>query len=303
MIDSNRVCGGIITYNPKIDILAKLFHHLLNELEALLVIDNFSKNRKEIGDLISNVPSVHMIQNLENKGIAAAVNQLADYARQRGCQFILPFDQDSLPERGMSEKLVRAFEQSENQSNKIAAVGPSRIDPRTGRQEPFIRFRLPLNKRFLNKNTQGTIETDFLITSGCLISIKALQHIGLMEEGLFIDNVDLEWSFRARQKGYRLLGVMDACMVHRIGDVVKRVPFTALSVRYHSPVRTYYMTKNRLILYRRSYVPFAWKFHDFFRFIFKIAAIVTTGTQQRAHFKFFRQGVRCGIKGSSIEKH
>ena len=39
-----------------------------------------------------------------------------------------------------------------------------------------------------------------------------------MKESYFIDNIDLEWCFRAKSKGYELIGTDEAVLYHAIGE-------------------------------------------------------------------------------------
>ena len=48
--------------------------------------------------------------------------------------------------------------------------------------------------------------------------LDALASIGAMKESYFIDNIDLEWCFRAKSKGYELIGTDQAVLYHAIGE-------------------------------------------------------------------------------------
>ena len=286
------VCAGIITFNPDPDTLGQLVETLSRHSGKIVVIDNGSRNRRDVHRLAAGNPAVELISNRANRGVAAAVNQLAERARADGYRYILPFDQDSLPVEGIRSELVRLFEEAQAAGKRPAAVGPVRVDPQSGEREAFIRFRMPLNERIDGSLGVQAVDCDFLITSGCLISLEALEAIGMMEAELFVDNVDLEWSFRAKSKGYCLLGALQVPMQHRIGDASVKLPWLRTAVRFHAPVRTYYVVRNRLRLYRRSYVPAAWKIQDLLRFVPKMVLLFTVSPQRNAHFRYFKQGLR-----------
>lgn len=290
-----KICSGIITYNPEIKPLEGLLKILNNEADAVVIVDNASDNRDVLSDLLKFFPDVHFIRNSENQGVASGINQLICYAESYGFDFIWPFDQDSQPETGLRRKLESAF----NHLSKkvlVAAVGPCHKDLRTGEREPFIKFRLLRNRHLLDNTKENFIECDFLISSGCLMPLNVLRQIGFMEEALFIDNVDLEWSFRARFNNYCLFGVKNAVMYHCIGNRQIRLPLFNQRVRFHEPLRTYYMTRNRILLYRRHYVPLAWKIHDFNRFVFKMMASLLLSSRRREHFFNLRKGVYDALK-------
>ena len=42
----------------------------------------------------------------------------------------------------------------------------------------------------------------------------------------------------------------------------------------HSPLRMYYQTRNRLLLYRRSYIPLQWTLKDFLRMVVRFVATI-----------------------------
>lgn len=288
-----RVYAGIVTFNPDLEALSRLVAVLSDDPGKLVVIDNGSKNVADIGRLLlATGGAVELVRNGENRGVAAAVNQLAARAGAEGYRFVMPFDQDSLPVRGVQTLLVRLFEEARAAGRRPAAVGPVRIDPRTGEREPFVRFRLPFNERRTGLAGESAVACDFLITSGCLMSVDALEGVGTMEEALFVDNVDLEWSFRALSKGYCLLGAPRVPMLHRVGEDGVKLPWLRTAVRFHAPYRTYYVSRNRLRLYRRSYVPAAWKIQDVLRFVFKTMLLCTLTRERGDHFRFFLRGVR-----------
>lgn len=45
-------------------------------------------------------------------------------------------------------------------------------------------------------------EKDFIISSGALFPLHAFQTVGMFKADWFIDMIDVEWSHRARKKGY-----------------------------------------------------------------------------------------------------
>ena len=291
---NEKICAGIITYHSIMDELIQLVDTLYNEekIDRLYIIDNNSDNQNNLDRLKDHFKNINIIKNSQNIGVAGAINMLCRYGKKMGYEFVLPFDQDSLPERGFTRNLVSAFRQKQKEKINIAAVGPMQVDTKSGKSQPFIRFQFPLNKRLYGKKGENTIPCDFLISSGCLLSINAIEEIGLMEESFFIDNVDLEWSFRARSKEFQIFGVKNARMRHCIGEKVYKFPLFNIWIRVHRPIRTYYMTRNRLILYRRRYVPLAWKLNDIIRFIFKISFILTLTPRRKENFYFFCKAIK-----------
>ena len=96
------------------------------------------------------------------------------------------------------------------------------------------------------------MEVDFVISSGYLISLDAIDTLGLMNEELFIDYVDVECALRAKQKGLRCIVLW--CL--RSADApLSREPPAVLMGRqftFHSPLRHHYLFRNAIWLNRQK---------------------------------------------------
>jgi rhamnosyltransferase len=177
----------------------------------------------------------------------------------------------------------------------VAAAGPRYLDPRQGNPPPFLRRR-GLCIEYLPCPTAETVaEVDYLISSGCLVSLAALEEIGDMAEPLFIDYVDIEWGLRAGAKGYRLLGVCGAAMRHDLGETP--ILFFGRRVPVHSPLRHYYHFRNAVWLYRQPWVPAAWKLADAWRLLRKYVFYSLFATPRWAHWRMMTTGMRDGLRG------
>jgi len=121
--------------------------------------------------------------------------------------------------------------------------------------------------------------------------------VGAMDAGLFIDNVDMEWSFRARAKGYALYGVCSATMHHHLGDDRRALPFGVGKIVVHGPSRLYYMMRNRLRLYGMRHTPLVWTAQDIPRVLVKLFLFgVLIGPRWR-NLRFMLRGLWDGLLG------
>jgi rhamnosyltransferase len=154
---------------------------------------------------------------------------------------------------------------------RAGAAGPVFVDERGGEPPSFLRVGFPSNTVVHASPELGWVSTDVLITSGCLITRACLEDVGCMRDDLFIDNVDLEWGFRARAAGWQLIGVPAALLHHSIGDARDEAPqWVRLltgrhSVLRYSAIRHYFITRNRVLLYWMPHVPWRWKLQDALR--------------------------------------
>lgn len=293
------VTAVIVTFEPDLAALHAQLSRLRPQLAQVVIVDNASAV-EAAADLqgIAHAFKARLLRNARNLGIAAGLNRGIAAARSEGATHVLLMDQDSLPAADMVSNLADALVRLQAEG-KVAAVGPVAEDLRTGEAAPFVRVGFPLNRK-IHASAGECVRCDFLITSGSLVPLAALDEIGGMDEGLFIDNVDLEWSFRARRAGHALHGVGDARMGHRIGDGVRRLPFGASFV--HSPRRLYYMMRNRVLLYRRRATPRVWVAQDVPRAVLKLLRFSLLVAPRGRNARAMLAGLRDGMLGRTGPK-
>lgn len=285
----------VVTYKPDLIILFENLKSCRLQVNHLVVVDNGSDNdtQESIKKFVAEVGFETLLLN-DNFGVAVAQNLGISLARSTSCRFVLLLDQDSAPQPDMVKALCRTWNDLSVQGSHVAAIGPLLIDRRTGECTPFVSIHLlGVTRRAYKMGDKYAITTDFLISSGMMIPLSVLDDVGLPEEGLFIDNVDLEWCFRARSMGYRLYGVGDAVMEHTVGDHVTRIGQRV--IYRHSPLRQYYMMRNRIALYQRSYSPWGWIIQDFVRMLFKLFVFSLIFTPRLKNIKMMLAGIRDGV--------
>lgn len=258
------VCAVIVTYRANRVVLAQAIAAITPQVDGVVVFDNGSEGPETDALSVWNgSPGVVLLRGEGNVGLAEGFNRGIAHARSAGYRFVLLLDQDSVASPGMVETLVAAHHEL-SETCRVGAVGPQFHDPRSGEPGPFVRIGFPFNRKTLG-SAGDCVDCDFLISSGSLIPLAVLEQVGDMDGALFIDNVDLDWSFRARHAGYRLFGVCDAYLQHSIGDRVLPSRWVRTGVLVHKPARLYYMMRNRLLLYRRPHTSWTWVAQDLLR--------------------------------------
>jgi rhamnosyltransferase len=295
----DKVCAIVVTFFPDVATLQKLITATLPQVDTLVIVDNGASDNTFDGFCVDvENGKVVILKQPENIGLAAAFNCGIVWARERGSSYVLLLDQDSEPASGMVDTLMQAFTSS-FAGRRIAAVGPRFHDAREDRYAPFVRIGFPINCKMYDSGKDGLVACDFLISSGSLISLAALVDIGPMDESLFIDNVDLEWSFRALAKGYALIGVCTATMHHRLGHSRLHLPFGLGHVKVHDPIRLYYIMRNRLLLYRLPHTPTVWIAQDVPRVAVKFLLFSLLIRPRMHNIRFMLTGLRDGLLGRS----
>lgn len=289
----SRCCAIIVTYNPDGAVLSQLVDVIKPSVEQVLIVSNG-------GDLPADL-GTETILNRENIGLSSALNQGIAWGEAHGFSEVLLFDQDSHPSLEMVPELRNALASLQQSGKKIAAVGPVYVDPRSGVVFPFLRWHLPKNIEVLGDPGE-TVTADFLITSGTLIPMDAIRDVGLMDDTLFIDNIDTDWCLRALEKDYQLRGVMNAKMLHSIGSEVftARLPFGySKELFIHSPLRLYYIMRNRILLYRRKHVSWTWILQDIHRAINHLTNLIMFLPDRSLNLPAALRGLVHGIIGRS----
>ncbi len=261
---------GVIAFNPSIERLRELQRLLQGDDVYLCVVDNGSDNSDEIQREMVAGAGIEVIYNRKNMGVATAVNQLVQRARNLGAPYIMPVDQDSLFSDGYARDMLLKFKLLAQSQPRLAALGAKVFDVGRDSYEPFVCFDLPGQRSDREALTYPFSAADFLITSGTLMSVSCIESVGAMREDLFIDSVDLDWSFRAKAQGWTLAGCETSVIYQEIGAGVVRVPLLGINVRTHQPLRYYYMTRNRFFLYRQPYAKWGWLLRDFPKTLMKL---------------------------------
>ena len=291
---ARSVCGVLVTYRADAATLRNVLKAVFPQVNALVLVDNGTPGLAEI---VSGFAVIVLDQGA-NVGLAAAQNAGIAWARHNGHSHVLLLDQDSIPARDMVAALLAA--EAELGSNSlVGAVGPVFTDSREQRPAPFVRMAFPRSTKIWCDPETRYVQCDFLISSGTLIRLSVLDKVSAMDEGLFIDNVDMEWSFRARSRGYALYGVCSASMQHNLGDA--RVPVLGghTEIIRHRPQRLYFMMRNRLELYRRPHTPSVWIAQDVIRIPIKFLIFAVLVPPRLHNVRYMLRGLLDGIRRRS----
>ena len=290
------VCGVMVTFHPDLPTLRTAVAAARSQLSELVVVDNATPGiAEELADSITAGEIVLLAQR-SNIGLAAAQNVGIDWARQHSHSHVLILDQDSTPAPGMVDALVAEWTDL-SAERPVAAVGPTFHDPREPRPAPFVRIAFPMSRKLWCDASTRHVQADFLISSGALIPLAVLDDVGPMDESLFIDNVDMEWSFRARARGYGLFGVCGASLEHRLGDDRTPVLGGLAQVVRHGPMRLYFIMRNRLALYGMRHTPRVWIAQDLPRVFAKFFIFSVLVGPRLTNIRYMVRGLLDGMRG------
>ena len=236
---ADNVVAVIVTLRPASNVIQHV-QTLAGHVMRVVVVDNGSgSSATSILDSIAALPSVEVIRNPTNLGIARALNQGGAAAMDIGADWLLTLDQDAAPTDEIVVVAGRTFERYP-QSDRIAVIGSTSFEAHLAGWAAAASRGRPW------------IEASATITAGSFVSLAAFRSIGGFLDDLFIDQVDTEFCLRARANGYRVLASSAPAMTHQIGQPTERwIGRRVVHPTNHSAARRYYITRNRVLVWRR----------------------------------------------------
>ncbi|RFT42834.1 hypothetical protein CG396_02320 [Bifidobacteriaceae bacterium N170] len=230
-----HICAGIITYNPTLTDVSTCLEALCNQVERVIIVDNASKNVKDLQEVVSKYANVTLVKNSQNIGFAKALTQVFEWAKSQGFNWVLTLNDDSVVPSNMISEYKKILENQGslvNQKNAKIAIVCS----------------------LLKNRLDGTIlhskcHEDECITSGSLTSVEAWQEIGGFDEWLEIDGVDFDFSRRLVRAGWKIVECQNVIMEHQIGkarsiNLIIKHPI----VWNHNANRKYYIARNMQVV-------------------------------------------------------
>ena len=272
---SSEILAVVVSFDG-LDKTARTVRGLAGRVGAVHVVDNGSAEPSRLVLAALEAEGAATVSWLgENRGIGAALNVGAKVARERGFDWLLTMDQDSLVDEGMIEAYVDAL----------------RMAPDLVCLTPRVAWNgLPASEG------DGTVE--YAITSGNLVKLQVLEAVGLYDEALFIDCVDFEISLRLRRAGHRIHRVGAALMHHQLGEAHPIPSWLARIHSWHSPVRRYYMYRNHLYLGARYFSTFpAFIARLTLLQLAQVVTIAALGKERLASLRLMLRGARDFLGG------
>jgi rhamnosyltransferase len=230
---STEVCAVVVAFHPDDKFESRLID-VLAQIGALVVVDNTPAAVRQRSIAMPNDGNkpAFLIENTNNLGVAAALNQGLKQALEWNCDWLLTLDQDSHCYPDMVQTLLHVHA---NCVPPAAVIGGNYLDTRNGK----TRVTVGTDGEFLDQKT--------VITSGCLVDARFAQRIGGFREDYFIDQLDHEFCLRARSHGGKVVISRKPAMKHSVGEDggVWLPPLGYLP--NHSPLRKYYVARNSLV--------------------------------------------------------
>lgn len=287
-----KIYAIVVTFNLSLEEIEEQYNSLVNQVAGIVYVDNGSQN-------IIDLKGFHKrksfkcicLYNKENLGLSYAQNLGIAKSFEYNPSHVLILDQDSILEAGFVSNLLDEEFKILQKGIKLGAIGPISINKLTNEQYSVSLIKGLSIKRIFPKTE--CVEASFIISSGSLIRVTVLNEVGLMDESLFIDGIDVEWAFRSRSFGYKLYITPNAKMLHLGGD--RSISANGIVLTNHSPLRQYYMVRNSILLWRCNYIPIFYRIRIISMNFIRIPLIILFSSSKKLYYKYCMKGLVDGL--------
>lgn len=217
-----------------------------------VLIDNGSSD--ESARIIrERFPRVEVIETGQNLGYAGGNNVGISWALRRGADYVLILNNDTIVPPGALTELMRVA----STDKAIGVVGPKVLcEPdrhllySCGESQSlwFNRRRIATGQPD-PKFDQTPRDVDYVVGCALLVSREFIERVGLMDEAFFAYYDEVDWCFRGRRFGYRIVCVPSAVVYHK-GE--------ASSGKGLNPITAYYRTRNWMYFMRKHALAYHW---------------------------------------------
>lgn len=234
---NTRVAAVIAAFNPDERII-DVVKAVSGQVDLVVVVDDGSNHSATpIFEKLVALDSI-VVHVAENSGIAAAVNVgVARSIELAEPDYYLTLDQDSIPDPDYVRNALETFKLAREANLPTGFVSAATynnspvltLGPLQGLKQPFDPWQ-----------------------SGMFIPGSTFDLVGGLDEGLFIDAVDTDFTLRVRKAGLAVVCGIGCNMSHSLGHQ-SRIEFWGKQrlFTYHSPIRVYYISRNNLIIFSR----------------------------------------------------
>ena len=180
----------------------------------IIVVDNGSTN-DSIAKIRSAYPGVLLLESGKNLGFAGGNNVGIREALKQGAEYIWLLNNDTQPEKNALAALV-AKALTDPKIGAVASVTYYADVPTA--VEAWGGARVNLWIGYGRNSTVPRADTwfDSLNGTSLLVSSRAIEDIGLLDEGFFLYWEDTEFCLRLRKSGWRIAAAENSRVLHKV---------------------------------------------------------------------------------------
>ena len=258
----------------------------------IIIVDNGSYNDSPT-EITNQFPDVKLILLPDNLGFAGGNNEGFRYATG---EYILLLNNDTEVDPSFLEPLIATF----NEYSDAGMVSPRLLyfhspDKKTIQYAGANRINLISGRgsnigwgEIDNGQYNSVYKTDYAHGAALMLSRKVLNEVGCMPDVFFLYYEEHDWCTAMKKKGLNPYYVGTSKVYHK----------ESVSVGKNSPIKTFYMTRNRIIYLRRNADWLSFYLAMFFFFFISVPfAIVRMTKNKEFHlFQYFFSGISWNFK-------
>ena len=281
---ADSVCAIVVTYNPDAGFSQRILQ-VMAQFPFVLIVDNGSHDAaKAMLQVIAANEKIKLIANLDNLGIAQALNQGIEQAMKSGFRWALTLDQDTLVFPDLLDTLLAVYAAS---GLEKVLIGGNYLN-------------INKNRNFVDcgQDDKGFLERKTLITAGTLVPLEASLAMGGFRDDYFIDSVDHEFCLRARANGFRVVISCKPVMSQWIGNTIEAsAGWSRFASFNHSAIRKYFIARNTLVTARDYFFreP-TWAIRQVWRLQSDFASILLFESNKYQKSRAFIAGILDGLQ-------
>jgi len=211
--------------NPKVFIIILHFGNPKNTEECLKSLENLEYDNFDV---------MAIDNTKDNRGFAGGNNAGIKQALEKGADYILLLNNDTVIEPGFLKTLIEAGEGDK----KVGILGPVIYEYKTDK----IHFNGGKVNWLYTESRHIAGVTDYITGACMLVKREVIEKIGLMDEDYFLYCEDVDWCLKARRAGYKCIVVPEAKIWHKVSSSAKAESFSYI----------YYHTRNGLLLAKKN---------------------------------------------------
>jgi len=230
----------IVNYNTKkltLDCIASVMSSKTKYQNEIILVDNASVDGT-VEEVRNRFPMVHTIANDQNVGFSRANNQGIHISKGR---YVLLLNSDTVVEDKTIETMVHFMDEHKD----VGISGCKLILPdgsldeacKRGFPTPSASFyyafgfskRHPKNPKYnqyklTHLDPNQTHEVDCLVGAFMMVRREVIDQIGGLDEEFFMYGEDIDWCYRIKQAGWKIIYYPETTVIHYKGASSRRRP-------------------------------------------------------------------------------
>ena len=260
----------------------------------VIVVDNASPNDNP-DKIKENFPEVNLIKSPENLGFAGG-NNLG--VKQAKGEYLLFINNDTIVPPNFIQPLVETLQKN----NRIGMVSPKikfHWDPTLIQYAGYT----PMNKWTIRNNSIGyhqkdngdfdePKETQSIHGAAMMVPKKVVDEVGMMTEIYFLYYEEHDWAEMVKRAGYKIFYQPKSYILHK----------ESISTGKFSPLKTYYISRNRILFARRNFKPLSLAISLLFQCFVSIPKNTLQFLLKRefAHLKAFWRAITWNLQHKAV---